>query len=251
MGERTSTQRLRCSVFLLQLLSTILKSQRGASHPERSKHASAPLVADITADCTKDKFAASDETHCEWEKEAARLCAKVANTYIDRMIRATTALTVGRRNVDPFKDYVSESLGVADIGFWVFALSSDVLKHLRNSKWSYAHSISLMRCKRQRDGETRVLVPDSEAAGANDDGCASHRKVVSDVLDIPGLAEAVSAFPVGRSAGTMDAALKWLEVTQASNFCSKHLSLDVDCSGSFSTCDTECQLYMNRVSVSL
>lgn len=219
MGERTAIQRFRCPIFLLQLLSTILKSERGASHPERSKRASAPRVANNPGDNANEAFAANDDTCCGWEREAAQTCAKVAATYIGRMIGATTTLMLGRRNLDPINDHFSGSLDVADVGFWVFALSSDVLKHVRKSKWSYAESTSLTRCKRQRGDETRGN--GAEAAGvvvSNDNGCGSSERGVSGVLDVPGLAEVVAAFPVGSGTGTMDVALKWLEVTQASIF---------------------------------
>lgn len=211
MGERTATRRLRCPIFLLQLLSTILKSERSASHPERS-----PRVANTPGVSSKETFAADDELCSKWEREAAQTCAKVANTYIDRMIRATTALMVGHQNVTPIDGHVSGSLDLADVGFWVLALSSDILKHVRKSNWSYGDCIPPMRWKRQRDGETRGS--GVEVAGIpNDDGSGSPGRGVSEVLNIPGLAEAVAAFPAGRGTGTMDVALKWLEVTQASN----------------------------------
>lgn len=213
MGERTAIRRLRLPIFLLQLLSTVLKSERGASHPERS-----PRVANTPGGSSKETFAADDEVCCEWEREAAQTCAKVANTYIDRMIRATAALMLGQQNVAPINGHVSGRLDVADVGFWVLALSSDILKHLRKNNWSYGDCTSPVRCKRQRDDETRGS--DVEVAGIlNDDGSSSSGRGVSKGLDFPGFAEAVAAFPVGCGTGTMDVALKWLEVTQASNLC--------------------------------
>lgn len=225
----TPAQRLRCATFLLQLLSSILKAERGASHPERSNYASASQGANTNGD---------DEIGCEWEREAPQACARASNAYLGGLVRAAAALKARGQGGDDrcSEEHVTVGLDGEDdaaIGFWVLSFLSDVLKCLRKDHWSCGDSDStlVMGCKRKRDGEARGLEvvscsPPSAAAAAvgigtadvyvsNDDGRGSSGRVV----DISGLAQLVAAFPVGRGNRAMDLALKWVEVIQASGCC--------------------------------
>eukprot|EP00903_Cladosiphon_okamuranus_P010050 g9529.t1 len=234
-GERTTARRLRCAIFLLQLLSNILKAERGASHPERSRTTttSASRAADTTDDSTKEAAvsAASDEIDCRaWEKEAAQACARASNTYFTRMVQAAAVLKAARGLGDDGDDdrrservTAAAALAGEDAGFWVLAFLSDVLKCLRKDNWSYERFAFVVGCKRARDGEARAIklvsrAPLSPAAAvgtadvdvSGEDGRDSSGLMV----DFSGLARLVAEFPVGRGKGAMNLALKWLEVTQ-------------------------------------
>lgn len=233
-GGRTAAQRARCAVFLLQLLSNILKTERGASHPERSNHdASASQAARPTDDSAKAALTSTnDEVGCEWETEAAQACAEASNAYLGRMVQAATALNARSRSDGDGRcgEHVAAvGLDGEDAGFWVFAFLSDVLKCLRKDKWSCGDSTFVTggNPKRKRDGEaTGIKVvsysppppppPAAEAVGTVDVSDGDGRGSSGLVVDISALAHLVSAFPVGRGKRAMDLALKWLEVTQAS-----------------------------------
>ena len=243
---QTIAQRRRCAVFLLQLLSNIFKSERGSSHPERANHGPASDSPSILQRDSKKKAV------LEWEKEAVQACAKVANGYLIKMVQAAATATEARgESGDPNADQVAGSrLNEEDLGYWVFALLSDVLKYLRKDNWSCGGgSSSTTRWgKRQRDGERRgqrivpALLPSpatpAEARGAPDDEGRSSGLVV----DFSSLAKVVAAFPLGRGKGAMDAALKWLEVTKASV-----LLLAGESSGSCPLC----MVSMNSVAVTV
>ncbi|CAN0446179.1 unnamed protein product, partial [Ectocarpus sp. 8 AP-2014] len=203
-GERPLAKRLRCAIFLLQLLSTVLKNERGASHPERSSHPAANQLPELPGDAPNPAFAASDG----WEKIAVLACAREATTYLVGMVEAATALMLGGRNGATSSEDVEGSLGGADAGFWVLSLVSDILKCLRKRGWRFGDPVSFVRCKRKRDGDTGG--PET-ASGLP----SSTTAVVSEQLDVPGLSEVVPAVPVGRGMDSMDIALKWVEVTQA------------------------------------
>ncbi|CAN0463837.1 unnamed protein product [Ectocarpus sp. 12 AP-2014] len=130
---------------------------------------------------------------------------------------------LGGRNGAGSSEDVEGSLGGADAGFWVLSLVSDILKCLRKRSWRFGDPSSIVRCKRKRDGdlggpETASDLPPSTTA------------VVSEQLDVPGLAEVVPAVPVGNGMDSMDIVLKWVEVTQAcAKFSMRHaLSLLVE-----------------------
>ncbi|CAM9492111.1 unnamed protein product [Ectocarpus sp. 13 AM-2016] len=202
-GERPLAKRLRCAIFLLQLLSTVLKNERGASHPERSSHHTANHLPGLPGDAPKAATTANNG----WKKIAAQACAREASTYLVRMVEAATALMLGGRNGAVSSEDVEGSLGGADAVFWVLSLVSDILKCLRKRFWRFGDPSSIVRCKRKRDGdagrpETASDLPPSTTA------------VVSEQLDVPGLAEVVLAVPVGSGMDSMDIELKWVEVTQ-------------------------------------
>lgn len=213
-GELSTARRVRCAVFLLQLLSNIFKTERGASHPERTNHASASEFVTLQRD--------SESEACEFMNE----CARVINEYLGKMVQAATALRVRGQSGDPNADHVTGNLDAEDAGYWMLALLSDVLKYLRKDKWSCGGSSSpTTGYKRQRDAQARghevvsASRPSStalaEAMDAPEVGEGGSSELV---VDFSSMAKMVAAYPLGRSNGTMDVALKWLEVTKASVF---------------------------------
>ncbi|CAM9334702.1 unnamed protein product [Ectocarpus sp. 4 AP-2014] len=201
--ERPLAKRLRCAIFLLQLLSTLLKNERGASHPERSSHPTGNHLPGLPGDAPTAAVAANNG----WKKIAAQACAREATTYLIGMVEAATALMQGGRNGAASSEDVEGSLGGADAGFWVLSLVSDILKCLRKRSWRFGDPSSIVRCKRKRDG-------DAGRPETASDLPLSTTTVVSEQLDVPGLAEVVPAVPVGSGMDSMDIVLKWVEVTQ-------------------------------------
>ena len=217
---------------MLQLLSNILKAERGASHPERASNASASQAANTTTASSTKKAASttSDENDCTWEREAAKACARASSVYLGSMVKAAATLKARGQGGDD--DRRSEHIAAAaldgeDAGFWVFAFLSDVLKCLRKDGRSRGDSTLAVGYKRALDGEARGVKgvsrpPPSVAAAAGkadvsgDDGRRSGSSGLA--VDVSGLAKLVAAFPVERGKRAMDLALKWLEVTTASDF---------------------------------
>ncbi|CAM9492998.1 unnamed protein product [Scytosiphon promiscuus] len=215
-GERTDNKRRRCAVFLLQLLSTILKSERGASHPERSNHPAKEEPAEPPAVSIEAVLAPKAEVCSGWETVAAQACARTSKPYLEKMVREASRLStvLGDHNGD-----------AGSIGFWVLSLLADVLKGLGKGKRGWGDVCVRPRCKRNHLGETReVMVASSSLPSvttvvetdsiADDDVGDSRDRSTSERLDVTGVAEAVAAFPVEGGAGATDAALKWLEVIQ-------------------------------------
>lgn len=239
----TAAQRLRCAIFLLQLLSNILKAERGASHPERSRNAPASQAASTTTTGGSTKKAGStnttsDHNGCAWEREAAQACARASSAYLGSLVKAAAAAAAlkarGQSGGGGDDHHRSEhatavaALDGEDAGFWVLAFLSDVLKCLRKDRWRCGDDPTLATgCKRTRDGEAREVKgvsrsPPSAAVAAgkagvsSDDGRGSGPSGLA--VDVSGLARLVAAFPVGCGKRAMDVALKWLEVTMASGF---------------------------------
>ncbi len=214
--ELSSAQRLRCAVFLLQLLSNVFKSERGASHPERTNRPSASEVASVQRDSKNAAF--------EWESDAVQACARATGCYLGRMVQAATALKARGESGDPNVDHVSGSLTAEDAGYWVLALLSDMLKYLRKEKWSCGGSSLATRCKRRRDAQARgrevsASLPSSDArAEAIDAPDIGEDGSSGLVVNFSSLAKVVAGYPLGRSKGAMDVALKWLEVTKVGAF---------------------------------
>lgn len=225
--EISTARRVRCAVFLLQLLSNIFKSERGASHPERTNHAKASEIASRQRD--------SENAVVEWENDAVQACARAANGYLGKMVQAATALKARGQSGDPNADRDTGSLNAEDAGYWVLSLLSDMLKYLRKEKWSCGGSSLTTGCKRQRDAPARreivaASLPSSAAlAEAMDAPEVGEGDSPGLVVDFSSLAKVVAGYPLGRCEGAMDVALKWLEVTKASAFLFWHVSLSEKC----------------------
>ncbi|CAM9444884.1 unnamed protein product [Ectocarpus fasciculatus] len=140
---------------------------------------------------------------------AAQACASESSAYLVRMVESATVLMLGGRNGAANSEDVEGSLGGADVGFWVLSLVSDTLKYLRKRSWRFGDPSSFGRCKRKRDGDARGPETASDPPPFSTAGA-----VVSEQLDVPGLAKVVAAVPVGSGMDATDIALKWVEVTQ-------------------------------------
>ncbi|CAN0429653.1 unnamed protein product [Ectocarpus fasciculatus] len=70
-GKRPLAKRLRWTIYMLQLLSTVLKNERGASHPERSNHPSANQVPGLPGDPPKATLAARTVGGKKWRRKHA------------------------------------------------------------------------------------------------------------------------------------------------------------------------------------
>lgn len=217
-GKRIDAKRLRSAMFLLQLLSTILKSDRGASHPERSNQPSVIEVGEPPSASSKATLAPNHQTRSGWESVAAQVCADKSEMYLEKMVREATTLVLGHQNAD-----------TNSAGFWVLSLVSDVLKGLRKRERSRGDPRPPSGCKRKHCGEARgpkvapTLLSGTTAVAEmdgidNGDDDGSPGLVMSGQLDVSGVAEAIAAFPVGGGSGATDVALKWLEVTQVSHY---------------------------------
>lgn len=161
---------------------------------------------------------------------AAQACAKLANACVGKLLRAESALVLEGLHGEADMDRKGETHGEPDAVFLVLSLLSDVLKHARKRDWSYGDYKTQVKCKRKRNDDTRdprvvspslkSILPAATSAGGTSSGPA-FGEIASAELDVADLAEAVTAVPVGRGTGTVDVALKWLEVTQARALCQR------------------------------
>lgn len=203
------TQRVRCVIFLLQLCSTTLKTQRGASHPERagrsavllttSTNGTSAATSDLLAsDGGTDANAVAGITHNNVEagySMAANACAEIAVVYLHRILQAATNILrkkIAGRTGERCCEV--EGLGAADAVFWVLSLVSDVLKHFFKREWT---------CGVASDSTT---AKESITTGASS----------LENLELASLAAVVASIPIERGSGMVDVALKWLEVVQVS-----------------------------------
>lgn len=213
MGE------LRSATFLLQLCSTILKSQRGESHPERAG-APSPLQVDGASITDRED---SSKYH-EGDRLAAQACAGLATPYLGKMVRVASVLMLEDLSGNNFPGCTGGCHGGADAVFWVLSLLSDVLKHLRKMEWGRRVSVAPSSRKSGSDDETEATSVSREASkavsaagsegGGGTNAWGVSNEVVPNELGLADLVEAFSAVPVGRRLGTPDVALKWLEVAQ-------------------------------------
>lgn len=232
MGE------LRSATFLLQLCSTILKSQRGESHPERAVPPPLPQfdgtsIPDREPEACGSAPTTSINSKCrEGDRLAAQACAGLASPYLGKMIQVASVIMledlIKSGNDDPGGTGARHD--GADAGFWVLSLLSDVLKHLKKREWRCQVSAARSSGKGGNDRDMEMDATDVPreaskaspipAAGSVDDVInSSNARGVSDEvtpnsLGLADLVEALSAVPVGRGSGSPDVALKWLEVAQ-------------------------------------
>lgn len=228
-NEQTTRRRLRCAIFLLQLCSTILKSERGASHPERAKKKPLAVANDRRRDQEYEgEFARDGTNRKKWEVAAASKCAEVTGQYVGRIIEA---LSIAKAEGTFGKAEVVGEHKEANVAFWATSLLSDVLKHARRRNQCFNDRDDAIRMKIETPGGRESTAPDpsvhpSKPLVANGAGASIGDGPPPNVfvnhnsqhggLDICSLAKAVFDIHGMSATRAVDLSLKCLEVIEVS-----------------------------------
>lgn len=228
LGTKSTSRRLRCLTFLVELCCALLKDGKENSLLNRvdrlpsvhSSEGSSATFANVDpgagATLRERQIASSNVP-------AGHSCAKFATQYLNEMLRGANAIMrVECDALDTADSYAANEHAGKDAVYWVLVLVSDVLKYFARHRWTVPGCEVLPRP--ECEGEIGVLSlytrdnPNIEpgVSTCQELGNGSVIKTPSKVLDLAKLVQVVTALPVKRGLGMVDVALKWLEVTQAS-----------------------------------
>lgn len=234
--QLTANRKLQCATFLLQVCSTTLKSERGASHPERADQPctvissstptpTSPNIGCPNTSCVREDGSSTSSTG-SINRLAARTCAELALAYLSKMLVAASELMGAEFAAGKTDDaWTKGRHSGKDAVFWVLSFVSDVLKHFSKQQWIFPGASSSEAQKHATDAlrtPTEVTSAVTVTTTANSESAARDisiyvNKTSSDKFDVEGLAGVVADVPVQYACGMEDVALKWLEVIQARN----------------------------------